>query len=170
MFATAVPNENCLPHLHVIAYRRDYPVNVIKEFTVSNVSESYVAGHSEDIQGAYAKAVALLKLFLRDDRHAAEYLLLSLISRTQRRDGGLLLGDLNINLSGVSPEQASLIIDFIKATNPLTCTFDATVESLSATRFTPLKNYDTNQMEEGLMGTLTNNSVLIFNETTMVPG
>ena len=52
----------------------------------------------------------------------------------------------------------------------MVCRFDATVESLSNTRFTPRKNYDTNQMEEGLMGTLVNGTVLMFDETKMIPG
>ena len=109
-------------------------------------------------------------MFLANDAHAASYLLLSLLSRTFRRETGLLLGDLNINLSGVNPEQAALICDFVQAIYPLVCRFDADVESLSSTRFTPRKNYDTNQMEEGLMGTLLNGTVFLFDETKMKPG
>ena len=48
--------------------------------------------------------------------------------------------------------------------------FDASVQSLSETRFTPRKNYDTNQMEEGLMGSLVSGTVLLFDETRMEAG
>lgn len=92
------------------------------------------------------------------------------MSRTYRREGGLLIGDLNINLSGLTQEQASLICEFVQAVNPLVCRFDATVESLSKTRFTPRKNYDTNLMEEGLMGTLVTGTVFMFDETKMTAG
>lgn len=88
-----------------------------------------------------------------------------MISRTYRREPGLLIGDLNVNISGVTEAQANLICHFIRLTNPLVARFDATVESLSETRFIPRKNYDTNQMEEGVMGSLTNGTVFLFNET-----
>ena len=51
--------------------------------------------------------------------------------------------------------------------NPFVCRFDATINSLSETRFTPRKNYDTNQMEEGLMGSLVNGTVFLFDETQL---
>jgi len=70
-------------------------------------------------------------MFLSNDKHAAEYLMMSLVSRTYRREGALLIGDLNVNLSGVTPDQASLICEFVQAVNPLVCRFDATVDSLS---------------------------------------
>ena len=54
--------------------------------------------------------------------------------------------------------------------NPFVCRFDATINSLSETRFTPRKNYDTNQMEEGLMGSLVNGTVFLFDETQLQPG
>ena len=80
------------------------------------------------------------------------------------------MGDLNINLSGLTPEQGALICEFVQAVNPLVCRFDATVESLSKTQFTPRKNQDTNQMEEGLMGTLVSGTVFLFDETKMTAG
>ena len=95
---------------------------------------------------------------------------MSLLSRTYRREPGLLIGTLNVNLSGVTPDQADLLCQFIQLVYPIVARFDATVDSLSSIRFTPHKNYDTNQMEEGLMGTLVNGTVLLFDETRMEPG
>lgn len=168
--ATVVPNEDCLPHLHVITYRKNHAVNTLRELPLKNVTDNYVSLHQESLQGAYAKSVALLKLFLNNDKFAAEWLLLSLMSRTYRRENALLIGDLNINISGLNPEQAALICEFVQGVNPMVCRFDASVESLSETRFTPRKNYDTNQMEEGLMGTLISGTVFMFDETKMEPG
>ena len=107
---------------------------------------------------------------MNKDRFAAEYLLLALISRTQRRDGSMIIGNLNVNLSGLNSEQAAMICDFVQAVSPLVCRFDATIPNMSKTRFTPRKNYDTNQMEEGLMGSLVDGTVLMFDETNMQSG
>jgi hypothetical protein len=52
-------------------------------------------------------------MFMSNDKHAAEYALLSLISRTYRREGALLIGDLNVNISGINPEQANLFCEFV---------------------------------------------------------
>lgn len=170
MIATAVPNEDCLPHLHVITYRKNYALNTLATLPLKKISDSFISEQQEELSSAYAKSLAFMKLFLSRDAVAAEYLLLSLISRTYRRETGMTIGDLNVNLSGVSSDQAALICEFIQAVNPMVCRFDATVESLSETRFTPRKNYDTNQMEEGLMGTLINGTVFLFDETKMEPG
>ena len=170
MWQTGVPDEACLPHLHVITYRKNYPVNTLAELPLKNISDNYVAEHQEELSGAYAKILAFLRLFLGGDRIAAEYLLLSLVSRIYRREGGLTIGALNINLNGVSPEQAALICEFVQAVNPLVCRFDATIQSLSEQRFMPAKNHDSNKMDEGYMGTLINNTVFMFDETRLEPG
>ena len=104
MLATAVPNEENLPHLHVITYRKNHAVNTLRELPLRKISENYITENQESLQGAYAKAVAFLKLFMNNDRVAAEYTILSLISRVWNREGGLLIGDLNINLSGLTTE------------------------------------------------------------------
>ena len=170
MAATAVPNEECLPHLHVVTYRKNYPVNTLSQLPASKISENYVTEHQSQITSAYQKCMAFLKMFMSNDKQAVEYALMSLISRTYRREGALIIGDINVNISGITPEQASLFCEFVQAVNPLVCRFDASVDSLSQTRFTPRKNYDTNQMEEGLMGSLVNGTVLMFDETKMQPG
>ena len=104
MAATAVPNEHCMPHLHVICYRKDFTTTTLKDLPLRNISENYLSEQREEIKSAYAKCVAFLKLFLSNDSHAAEYLLMSLISRCYKREPGFLIGSLNINLSGVSPQ------------------------------------------------------------------
>ncbi len=104
MAATAVPNEECLPHLHVVTYRKNYPVNTLSQLPASKISENYVAEHQSQIISAYQKCMAFLKMFMSNDKQAAEYALMSLISRTYRREGALLIGDINVNISGITPE------------------------------------------------------------------
>ena len=58
-----------------------------------------------------------------------------------------------------------MLRDFVSAIYPLVCHFTATLDNLSNVRFTPKKYYDTNLMEEGLLGTLVNGTVLLFDET-----
>ena len=77
----------------------------------------------------------------------------------------MLIGDININLSGIRPEQATMLRDFVSAIYPLVCQFTSTLDALSNVRFTPKKNYNTNLLEEGLLGTLVNGTVLLFDET-----
>jgi len=52
---------------------------------------------------AKQKALAILKLIL-GDTEAAEYLLISILSRVHTRSSGLILGNVPLNISGVSPE------------------------------------------------------------------
>ena len=144
IMSTSVPDEECLPHLHVVTYRKNYTLHNLRELPLKNISDSYISEHSEDIKSGYAKCVAFLRLFMGGDRHTAEYLLLGLISSVYKRENGLLIGDLNLNVSGLTPARARLICEFVQAVNPLVCRFDASVESLSETRFIPRKNYDTN--------------------------
>lgn len=71
MMATAVPNEDCLPHLHVITYRKNHALNTLKELPLKKVTDDFINQNQESLQGAYAKAVAFLKLFMNNDRAAA---------------------------------------------------------------------------------------------------
>ena len=68
MLATAVPNEDCLPHLHVIVYRKNHALNTLRELPLKKISGEYVAQNQESLMGAYAKAVAFLKLFMNNDK------------------------------------------------------------------------------------------------------
>ena len=63
-----------------------------------------------------------------------------------------------------------MLKEFLGAIYPLVCNFSATIDSLSNIKFTPKKNYDTNLMEDGLMGTLVNGTLVLFDETTLNTG
>lgn len=53
---------------------------------------------------------------------------------------------------------------------PFVSVFNSTTQSLSNMMFSSRKNYDTNLMEQGYLATLTPGTVLIIDETNMVPG
>ena len=77
----------------------------------------------------------------------------------------MLLGELNINLSGIKPKQAQLLTEFLTQIYPLVCYFEATTETLSKVKFTPKKNYETNRIEDGLLGTLVSGTLVLLNES-----
>ena len=42
MMATVVPNEDCLPHLHVITYRKNHAINTLRELPLKKVTDNYL--------------------------------------------------------------------------------------------------------------------------------
>ena len=104
--ALAVPNEDKLPQLHVITYRRNYIFKNIKQLPFCKVSNSLVKEHSIVTKEAKDKVVAVLKMILNNDKLAADYAFLALISRVYKRETGLLIGGIHPNISGISKERA----------------------------------------------------------------
>lgn len=49
-----------------------------------------------------AKIKAVLSLILGGDKYAAEYCLVSLISRVYKKEGSFLIGNLPLNITGLS--------------------------------------------------------------------
>ena len=62
--------------------------------------------HSQRLKEAGQKLAAILTLILDGDKIAAKYLMACLISRVYSRKGGMLLGDLACNFTGVNKKQA----------------------------------------------------------------
>lgn len=114
--------------------------------------------------------IAVIKLILGGDKLAAEFIFLGLISKVYLRETGLLIGGIQPNIAGISRQRAALLIKFIEAIMPLVSVFQSTCDSLSNMSFNSRKNYDTNIMELGYLAMLTPGSVLIVDETHMVPG
>lgn len=79
------------------------------------------------------------------------------------------LGHLNINLSGLTTEQAAQLQTFLSEVLAFQLNIKISTQSLSEMRFTPRKNYDTNQMEPGLFQMLDGTNV-ICDETGIQPG
>lgn len=49
------------------------------------------------------------------------------------------------------------------------CSFEATLDTISKTKFTPRKNYDTGVLENGLLA-LPSDTVMLVDETKLVEG
>jgi hypothetical protein len=103
------------------------------------------ASLSEELFKTSERLKALFKLILNGDSEAAQLLLLNLVSKVyQRTPEGIVLGHLNINLSGLKPLHAKLIRQLLSVCLLTQLNLQITTESLSEMRFQPRKNYDTN--------------------------
>lgn len=69
---------------------------------MSQISDSFFAENSVKVEEAFKKIVAIFKLILNGDEVAANYLVIALISRVFKREGSFILGNVNINVDGVS--------------------------------------------------------------------
>lgn len=165
-----VPNEDKLPQLHAITYRRNYIFNSIKELPKSKVTKDFIKEHSQTIKEAKDKLLAVLKMIFAGDKLAAEFAFLGLISRVYKRETGLLIGGVQPNISGISKQRAQLFSNFVEAVMPFVSILKSTTDALSNMVFSSKKNYDTNIMEQGYLATLTPGTVLIVDETNMQPG
>lgn len=115
------------------------------------------------------KLIYVFKLLLNGDELAAEYLLLSLLSKVHTRKDAFILGNLSINLSNVGFIQGRNLTTFIKAITPFSMYLPLAIETLEQRRFSPKKNYDTNQLEGGLLQ-LVDSTFIIGDETVMKGG
>jgi len=59
-----VPNEEKLPKLHVITYRRNLVLNSIKQLPKTEVTKDYIKEHSQQIKEGHEKVIAVLRLIL----------------------------------------------------------------------------------------------------------
>jgi len=62
-----------------------------------------------------------------------------------------------------------MIGQFLSAVCPLLFPFEATLESLSKTKFIPRKNYDTGLLEDGILA-LPQDTVFLMDETKLLEG
>ena len=102
-----IPNEDSLPHLHVLCHSRNYALDRLPQMPKSALKD--IKEHSQTLKEAKDKILAVLTLILDGDKTAALYMLVSLISRVYSRDAGMLIGNVAANLSNVTSEQATLI-------------------------------------------------------------
>lgn len=138
------------------------PLSEIKSNTIKDLSELL----SEGTQ----KIKAVLGLILGGDKQAAEYCLISLLSRVYKKEASFLIGNLPLNITGVNKEQSELIQKFLLSLCPLLSIFDSTTESLSESEWQPKKNYDTNKLNLSVLGEMPALSNLIIDESGMTEG
>jgi hypothetical protein len=72
----------------------------------------------------------VLKLLLNNDELAAEYMLLSLLSKVHTRKDAFILGNLSINLSNIGFIQGRNLSQFVKAITPFTLYLPLSIDTL----------------------------------------
>jgi len=180
-FFTGIPNEDKLPHLHVISVKRNtifqnqhLQAELGVELGTLKQPEAMQSLHESRLKQEFFKTSqklkAILKLVFRGDELAADYALLNMISKVHVRSiDGIPLGHLNVNISGLSTEQAKQVQRLLTQVMPLQINFQINTQSLSEVRLQPKKNYDTNQMEPGMLQML-DCTFLCCDETQMNEG
>lgn len=109
-FASGVPQDSDLPHLHVLCHERNYIMNKITELPLSEVTESVIADNSQMLSDAKQKIVAVLSLIFGGDKVTAEYCLVNLISRVYHTEGTLHIGNIPLNITGLDNNHSSLLV------------------------------------------------------------
>lgn len=168
-FEGRIPNEQNIPHLHAITYRRNQILNNNPALKASSVAADTLVKETHFYQDTKAKLLAVLKLILGGDSFASEYIIMNLISRIHNRQNELLLGKLNINLTNLQTLEAKYLSKFIGSITPLTNYIQMSIESLENCKLTPSKNYQTNILEGSLLQML-DGTVVIVDETNMGVG
>ena len=100
----------------------------------------------------------------------AEYCLVNLISRVYHTEGTLHIGNVPLNITGLDNNHSSILVQFLKEILPLFSVFESTTDSLSETMWQPKKNYDTNRLNESVLGEMPTLSNLLIDETLMNEG
>lgn len=76
---------------------------------LADAKASFISDNSQLLSESAAKIKAVLALILGQDKQAAEFCLISLISRVYKKEGAFLIGNLPLNLTSVSKESSQLL-------------------------------------------------------------
>jgi len=118
---------------------------------LSQVTEDMVRVEAEGLAETRGRLLAVLRLLVAGDALAAEYLLLALLARVHTRQDSFILGNVSLNLTGLTCLQARNLSKFLSAVLPFVAHVPLTIETLETRRFAPRKNYDTNLLETGAL-------------------
>lgn len=102
LMQTGIPNEQFLPHLHVLTFRRNHSLSTNSVLKKSQANEAMVKSEQALMAEAGEKVKAVLKMIMGGDALAAEYMLLCLLSRVHTRKDSFILGNLSMNLCNMS--------------------------------------------------------------------
>lgn len=148
---TGIPNEHILPHLHVFAYRNNQRLINNPVLKKKQATSAIVKSLEDNLSETRDKILAILKLILNGDAFAAEYLMVSWLSRVHTRKDAFIIGHLPINITGVTFLQGRYLSKFFKAVTPFIQNLPLSIDVLENAKFPPRKNYDTNILEPGLL-------------------
>lgn len=99
--------------LHVLAWQRNYVVNTQQQLAKSKVEATTIKEHKDLLGSAADKIKAVLTLILGGDKQAAEYTLTAIISRIYKKESLFLIGNIPLNLTGVTQTQSKLLQKFL---------------------------------------------------------
>jgi len=85
------------------------------------------------------------------DKFAAEYLLMNAVAKVHSRHSELVLGNITFNFTGLNTQQVKHITTFLGSFVSLLLYLPLSLYTLESSSFSPRKNYDTNQLEGGLL-------------------
>lgn len=169
MDGAAAPSQNGRRYeLHVITAERLTLVDFIGESKLNEVcsfdlrwwqqkcseelEDSGVKEHRDFIARVAQKLHAIFKLLLSGDDVAASYLLFYLTSHCYHRLPDLPpLGNLPLNLSGVTSETTNVLMNFLSQIVPSMLPIKLNVQALLDLKMVPRKNYETNELEDSLL-------------------
>lgn len=96
----------------------------------ADAKSQMISENQEALKETRGRLLAVLKLLLNGDAFAAEYLLLSWLSRVHTRKDSFIIGHLPINLTNIGFLQGRNIAKFIQAITPLLCVLPLSIENL----------------------------------------
>ncbi|XP_012840012.1 PREDICTED: mini-chromosome maintenance complex-binding protein [Erythranthe guttata] len=154
-----------VPRLHCIVHRKigvnDFLSSPCLELTPSAIREVREA------------LLGNLTAVLGNDRVAAQYVLLHLLSRVHARVDSIAVGKLSLNLTSFNKESISVFANRIKLAVenilPFTECLPLTVDYLNTVSLAPKKDYTTNRLASGFLQ-LAAGSHLTIDETTLQSG
>jgi len=121
---------------------------------------------------ARVRLETILTQLFGGDKLAAEYVILSLLSRIQRRKNELAIGQMSVNITGIKPEMKQLIEKLYSLISRITTHshfLDLSIANLNNLQFTPQKDHDNNKMIAGTLQ-LPDGLFLMINETALSEG
>ncbi|CAA0837963.1 Mini-chromosome maintenance complex-binding protein [Striga hermonthica] len=154
-----------VPRLHCVLHRKleatDYILSPQWELTPSAIKEvrESLIGH--------------LAAVLGNDRMAAQYMLLHLLSRVHTRVDSIAVGKLSLNLTCLGKESMSVFGNHLKCAIenlvPFTQCLPLTIDYLNTVSLAPKKDYSTNRLVSGFLQ-LAEGSHVIIDETLLQTG
>lgn len=157
-----LPSNNLVPRIYALSI-----TNYDSVYTLYKTP--YSSNLSINIELIREKLIEYLSTFLRNDRLAAEYLLLHLMSKVFHSSNQVTINKLSLNLHNISTLEAELLLKAIKEITPATVHIPINQETLNMFSFYPKKNHEKNKIE-GSMLQLAPGTNLILNETLLQEG
>lgn len=162
-----IPDMDKYPIIHTMAYM-EHPHKNATRFHIDSPELD-----NETIAETRAKIFELLTDIYGGDELAAEYVLLTLLSRIQKREDGVPIGVLCINLYTKDDSTSIEILKgterFIKHIMSFATEIQVDLESLSSQDLIPKKSNETNRLSRGALQLL-NSTVVLLDETNMKEG